>query len=38
VFFSDEYILSHEEQQKLIDEIKDLKKKIKKYKKMISKC
>lgn len=31
--FSDEYILSHEEQQKLIEEIKDLKKKIRKYKK-----
>ena len=36
--FSDEYILSHEEQQKLIEEIKDLKKKIRKYKKEVSKC
>lgn len=36
--FSDEYILSHEEQTELINEIKDLKKKIRKYKKAVSKC
>lgn len=36
--FSDEDILSHEEKQSLIDEIKDLKKKIRKYEKVISKC
>ena len=35
--FSNESILTKSEQQTLIDEIKDLKKKIKKYKKVVSK-
>ena len=36
--FSDEYILSHEERDALKEEIKDLKKKIRKYEKAVSKC
>lgn len=36
--FSDEYILSHDERDALKEEIKDLKKKIRKYKKVVSKC
>ena len=36
--FSDEDVLTHAEKQSLINEIKDLKKKIKKYEKVVTKC